>query len=393
MISTETPQSVDQLLQRMVQINSVNTESSGNPQAEAELGAYLEQVHRGWGFPTRRLSVPGRADNVLATLSVGSDKPWILFISHMDTVSVAGMTIDPVGGQIVGNRLLGRGATDTKGTGAAILWAMRQYAQGKDQPNNIAMVHTVDEESGMLGVRTLVKDHWGKLGFKPRGVIVGEPTELKPIVAHNGVVRMRVTTRGVAAHSSTPSRGRNAISMMSFVIRAIEDEYIAKLSATHPLTGKAVCSVTVIRGGSQINIIPDHCAIDMDRRLVPGESPTDAMAAVRAVLDGLAKRQPLVQAVELEAVTILPPLTPDSSQSFLPVVQSVLTAMNLPIQPVGGPYATEAGDLSHAGISALVIGPGEAGQAHTKDESANLAELHKGVELYLGLMKADWRKV
>lgn len=399
------PQSVDQLLQRMVAINTVNAARSGNLQAEAPLVDYLQGVAEQMGLVTRRLPVVDaegrdRGDNLLITTPPQPGRPWLLFESHMDTVSVDGMTIDPFAAEIRDGRLYGRGSCDTKGTGAAALWALAHYAAspapsggGTSGGNNIAVLFTVDEEFGMTGIRSFLKDHRRVLGFEPRGVIVGEPTSLRPVVAHNGAMRFRITTRGVACHSSTPDKGLNAISMMSHVIRAIEDNYIAKLSASHPLTGKAVCSITLIQGGTQINIIPDTCSIDIDRRLVPGEPPEGVRPAIDEILEGLRKKLsglPGVPDLKVENDAVLgfcPALSPQASASLLPTVQRVLSDLNLPTAPASAPYATDAGDLALSGIPALVIGPGDGSAAHTKDESVELAQIDLGVRFYLALMR------
>src|SRR5690606_18481237 len=131
----------------------------------------------------------------------------------------------------------GRGSCDTKGTGAAMLWALREYARGGDQAFNIALLFTVDEEMRMTGVQSFIANNLPTLGWDVRGVIVGEPTELRPIVAHNGSVRWRLITRGRAAHSSNPQAGESAISKMVKVVDRLEAEYIANLSASHPLIG------------------------------------------------------------------------------------------------------------------------------------------------------------
>src|SRR5262245_30314103 len=97
---TTTPQSVEQLLQAMVGINTINYYYSGRPEPEAPLADYLDATAQAMGLATRRLPNPGRADNLLVTLTSGESKPWLMFESHMDTVVVEGMTIDPFAGKI-----------------------------------------------------------------------------------------------------------------------------------------------------------------------------------------------------------------------------------------------------------------------------------------------------
>lgn len=383
------PQSVEQLLQAMVGINTINATYSGKATAEAPLADYLESVARAMGFATRRLPVSGRGDNLLVTFKVADKRPWLMFESHMDTVVVDGMTIDPFAARIEGGKLWGRGSCDTKGTGAAMLWALRQYAaDASSNPSggNIAIAFTIDEEYGMTGVRGLIQD-FPKLGFTPVGLIIGEPTMLKPVIAHNGAVRWRVITHGVAAHASNPAKGHSAIHDMMAIIEAIETRYIANLSASHELTGKAQCSINMIRGGSQINIIPARCEIDIDRRVVPGEDPQRVLPEVEAILSSLSAGRPKLR-FEQELLFASPPLSTNHNGNLLGIVQRTLSRMKLDGTPLGAAYATDAGDLDRAGIPAVVIGPGDLAQAHTKDEWIDLAQLHRGVELYLELMKS-----
>jgi acetylornithine deacetylase len=384
-----TPANVVELLQSTVRINSVNVNYSGRQRPEEGVLRYYEGAARAMGFETRTMSVPGQCDNLIVThrsKQAGSAGKWLMFESHMDTVVVDGMTIDPFGARVDGGRLWGRGSCDTKGTGAAMLWALQDYARAAQQPNHVAIAFTVDEEYGMTGVRALVKE-WDRLGFRPVGVIVGEPTMLKPISAHNGVVRWKVKTRGVAAHSADPSRGHSAISDMAAVIQAIESEYIPRLDARHPMTGKAQCSINQISGGSQINIIPAACEIALDRRIVPGEDGSRVLADVEKVLQGL-KSKLLQFDFEQEPIFACPPLSDRHNGGLLRVVQTSLSKLGLPTEPCGVAYATDGGDLDAAGIPAIVLGPGDIAQAHTKDEWIALDQLHRGVKVYRELMHA-----
>ena len=233
---------------------------------------------------------PELTHNLLVTHEVVPDAPWLMFESHIDTVSIEGMTIEPLAAEVRDGRIWGRGACDTKGTGAAMLWALREYAESGTQGNNVAIVYALDEERLMRGSAALAASQLADFGFRPAGVVVGEPTLHRPVVAHNGLVRWGIRTGGVACHSSDPSRGVSAISTMAAVVQAIEAHYIPQLTAQHPLTGKAQCSINTIHGGSQTNIIPDSCRIELDRRVVPGEDLEQVLPAVEAVLQPLRRR-------------------------------------------------------------------------------------------------------
>lgn len=372
------PRSCEELLAQMVSIETVNPDCGGPAGGEAALAAHLERLAQHWGLATRRCPVgPDGAFNLLVTSEAAPGAEWLLFESHLDTVGVAGMTVAPFQLTAAGERLHGRGACDTKGTGAAMLWALQAYAREPGRPRNAGVIFSVDEEAGMAGAQAFAA---GELrDFKNlRGIIVGEPTRLRPVVAHNGALRWRSVTRGVAAHSSDPARGRSAITAMLPVIAALEEKFIPLARQTHPLTGKAAASINVIRGGTAVNIIPDFCEISCDRRLVPGETVAQVLADRRAALAGLA--------VEHVGQYLAPPLPPERSAALHAWLQPVLAAQGLDPAAIGAPYATNASHYAAAGAAVLVLGPGDIAQAHTQDEWLDRRELAGAVTLYHALL-------
>lgn len=383
---TTQPESCVQLLQAMVGIDTVNHHISGRAAPERPLGIYLESLAAALGLQTRRLAIDDESFNLLVTCTSNATAPWLLFESHLDTVSTEGMTIEPFAARISDGRIHGRGAADTKGTGAAMFWALRGLAGAAERPNNVAIVFTTDEEIRKTGIRTFTGRHLAELGWRPAAAVVGEPTGLRPIVAHNGIVRWRILTRGVAAHSADPSRGRSAITMMIKVIEAIETRYAPSLTASHPLTGPAQCTVNVVHGGVQVNIIPETCAIEVDRRIVPGEQPDHVVRAMEQLLDDVRRRHPGVE-VEIAEARSDPALDPSGGERFAASVQATLASLGLPDEIGGVPYGTDASQFGEQGIPAIVLGPGDIAQGHTHDEWLDLAELERGVTVYGELMR------
>ena len=379
------------LLQGMVQFDTVNSAISGKPDAELPLSLYLEEQAAAMGMATVRYPVSGDGFNLLVSYNVANDAPWVLFESHLDTVSVEGMTVPPFDGVIEDGRMYGRGACDTKGTGAAMLWALKEYRETNGGPNNVGILYTLDEEVSKTGVRSFVNSQLPALGWRPSGVVVGEPTKLQLVAAHNGVVRWRIATEGVAAHSSDPSKGRSAISMMARVIEAIEAEYVPSVVAEHPLVGKAPCSLNIIQGGAQINIIPEHCEVHVDRRVVPGESTDDVLPAVERILSEVRERNPGLTVSQAEPDMVDFPLDPSVGEAFAPVVQGALRRLGMPDEVGGVGYGTDASTFGQAGIPAVVLGPGDIAQGHTGDEWIDLAELERGVGVYHEIMCSDVR--
>lgn len=371
------PGTCEALLAEMVAHNSVNPHFGGPAGGQVKLAAYLQHVATAWSLGARWCPVREGEDNLLVTCEVEASAPWLLFESHLDTVGVEGMSVDPFDMEARDGRLYGRGTCDTKGSGAAMLWALRDYARRPVRPRNVALVFTVDEEARMTGARAFAA---GELLRFPalEGVVVGEPTLLRPVTAHNGVVRWKTITRGVAAHSSVPANGRSAISAMLPVLAALEGHYASFARESHPLTGSAAFSVNVIRGGSQVNIIPDHCEIECDRRLVPGEKLPEVLAARDRCLAG--------HAVEHSATYVVPPLDDACPPAFLGDLGKILEAHGQDATPRGAPYVTNASHYSAAGAPVIVLGPGNIAQAHTADEWLAAAQLALAVDVYGNLM-------
>ena len=385
-MSFVTPTDSVQLLQRMIGFNTVNRLAEGTLFVEGQLAQYLEQVAQAWGFKTDRLTVTGDAYNLLISHEVNAQAPWLLFDSHMDTVGVEGMTVPPFAGLVKDGKIWGRGSCDTKGTGAAMLWALRNAVQSEQLSTNIAILFSIEEEVAKTGVNAFAQKQLSQLPWKPVGVVVGEPTQLKLVIAHNGYVRWTIRTNGQAAHSSDPSQGRSAISAMARVITAIERDYVPTVTTTHPLVGKAQCSINVIQGGSQINVIPESCEVLVDRRLVPGEDAAPILPTVKSVLQPLCESDPQLDVEHVE-VRVDPPLSPDSNHLLADRVGQVLTNLGFSVEPVGVKYGTNASNHTAGGLPAVVLGPGDIAQAHRADEHLDLDEFEQGINVYQALMR------
>jgi acetylornithine deacetylase len=363
-------------------VNPMGRSISGPTVGEERLTAWLEAFLLRIGARCRRQPVaPGR-DNLVAQLSWPGAGRAVLLEAHQDTVPIDGMTIPPFDAEVRDGRLYGRGACDVKGGMAAILAAMERLAIEKPRgAASIVAAFTVDEESGFMGVRRLA----GNLPVGVSFAVVAEPTGLEVVVAHKGLVRWRVRTRGRSCHSARPSDGVNAIYRMAPVLAALE-EYAGSLSAgpSHPLLGSPTLSIGVIRGGTSVNTVPGSCEIEIDRRLLPGEDPALAVDHCRRYLAG--RLPDADMEVEPAWITDAALDTPTDSAA----VQTVLAAVRKVrgrAEPVGVPYGTDASKLAEAGLPSIVLGPGDIAQAHTVDEWIDVAELERAVEVYVELVK------
>ncbi len=317
------------------------------------------------------------AGNVVARRGSG---PSLALVGHHDVVP-------PDDGQLDGDayvvetrdgRLYGRGAADMKGALAAAMVAFRDA----DPAGELAFASFVGEEVGGTGARAAIDD-----GFAPEYALVAEgstdysaPGVTDVVVAHKGRRGSTVTARGEAAHASEPERGANAVYRACEAVDVIRDITFPSVEVLGEQV-RGSLAVTGIDGGTAWNVIPDACTVTVDERTVPGErAPLERVEAVAGVewtvdqdLPPMACDDEAFAAAALEAATAAVEGEPDRGD-----------AAGEP-QLVAKPHATDAGWLARAGVTCVVCGPSEPGEAHTATESASLAVLDRCERIYRGL--------
>lgn len=358
----------------LVRIRSVNPAFEPDS-SEAELVAYTERFFREHGIETQLQEVfPGRS-NLIARLPGRTDRK-LLFEAHADTVTTAGMTIPPFEPRIADGRLYGRGSCDTKGAIAALLHAAAAIRKEGPPPCEIRIVIAVDEEHRFRGALKAVE------GIEAAGAVVSEPTDLRAVIASKGCLRWRIRTRGKAAHSSRPELGRNAIADMARVITALEDDRPRLAALSDPWVGSPTLSVGVIEGGVQVNIVPEACTIEVDRRLIPGEEIPEVLAAYGKLVSGTG-----VPASMDPPYLEDPPLGTPPDSAVAAAASRVLGEMGLDARPLGVPYGSDASKFSRAGIPSIIVGPGSIDLAHTAEESVPCEQVEQAFTFYLSMMR------
>jgi len=373
------PASVVELAQALIQIPSVNPD--GDPGAppdaigEAACAAYIARFLQAAGAETFLDEVlPGRPNVIghfpTAPSPDGQPKPRLLFAPHTDTVSVAGMTIPPFGGEIRDGKLWGRGASDTKGPMAAMLWALWTL---RDQiphlPVEVHFVGFMSEESHQYGSRHFAENH-------PRYdlALVGEPTQMRVVHTHKGCLWIDVHTHGRAAHGAHPEIGENAIVKMAKLIHALDTDFrwqLAELSGPSEYLTPSSINLGMIRGGSRYNIVADRCTLSLDIRVTPGLQHHGG--AHHLLKEFVHKIDPTA------TVDDAPPVLALDTDPHHPLIQSLLdTGTTL----AGAPWFCDAVFLAAAGTPAIAIGPGSIAQAHTDDEFIALTDLEHGTQFF-----------
>lgn len=372
---------VEAVLLHLMTIDSQNPDLVPGAQGERPLALAVAELLTLAGLQTQVLDVIGDRPNVLGVLPGTTGQPAVVLEAHLDTVP------DPVAGLEIrreGRRLYGRGACDTKGSLAAMIVAAARLAQQDGPRPTVIVAGVADEEYIMRGAAALI-DQLPDV----TGVVIGEPTSLAPVRAHNGFIRVTLHVGGVTAHSSKAHLGTNAIVHAARVITALDEQLGEHLRRRpHALSGPALLSPTMIDGGIAPNIVPDRCEVMFDRRLAPGESVKEALDEVERVLATL--RLEGIHACLAQPLVALPGVeTPSADRMVTAAQEAVEQVTGQRLEAEGVTYSTDACYLNGVGgLACVVLGPGSIDQAHTDDEWIDLDETVAAVDIYLSLVMA-----
>jgi acetylornithine deacetylase len=276
------------LLKELVKIDSVNPSLVPGAAGEAEIAECVADYLRSAGLDTRMDEIePGRV-NTVGTLKGSGDGPTLMLNGHTDTVGIDYMEIDPLVPVVKEGRMYGRGTDDMKGGLAAILSATKAVVDsGEELKGDLVVAAVCDEEYASIGTERVVKQ------LRVDAAIVGEPTEFQILVAHKGFAWVDIETHGVAAHGSAWQLGVDAIAKMGKVqvgLERLQEEGLMKKS--HRLVGSPSVHSSIIGGGRELSTYPDHCKLQIERRLIPGETREDVDGELKNLLESIGDIDP-----------------------------------------------------------------------------------------------------
>lgn len=353
---------------------------------EDEAAGVASDILRGLGAAPLVVRSEAGRPSVVASFGAGAG-PSLAWNGHLDTVPAGSLdtwSVDPFAGDAVDGRLVARGACDMKGPIAAALAAASALRRsGHTLAGSLTFHLAADEElAGLHGTKVL----WEGGHLTQDAAIVGEPSELQLALAERGGAWITATAFGKAAHGSQPQRGVNAItSMARFLLRLAE----ALPDLEHPLCGRPSVNAALITGGSAPNVVPDRCEMDIDRRIVPGETdPGEVLAPFRALAEDLRRDDPAVDVrVRIREWTDAAEAAADSRVAVL--ARAAVAAQASPPTDVGFTGITDARFyINEARIPTVILGPGSLTVAHTADESVGVDELVAAARAYARLFVA-----
>ena len=341
------------------------------------LATWLEEL----GFQCQIQTIPNAPDkaNLIATL--GSGPGGLVLAGHTDTVPCDPelWQHDPFKLTEADGRWYGLGSCDMKSFFALIIEALKEYA---NQPfkHPLIILATADEESSMSGAQALAASDLSNARY----AVIGEPTGLKPVRVHKGIMMERIDIIGQAGHSSDPSLGSNALEAMHRVIGdllTMRAQWQKRWN--DPLFGVPVPTMNLgcIHGGDNPNRICGKCALEFDIRPLPGMDPDALRADIRTQLKIIAAEQ----SVDITYNPLFPGVPPFETAADTAIVKACEKLTGHTAGSVA--FATEGPYLNRLGMQTLILGPGDIDQAHQPDEYLEMDRINPTVQILRGLIK------
>ncbi|MHC8349746.1 acetylornithine deacetylase [Pseudomonas sp. RT4P38] len=360
-----------ELLQTLVGFDTTSRESN------LHLIEFVHDYLAGFGVASELVYNEERSKaNLFA--SIGPvELPGIALSGHTDVVPVDGQpwTVPPFELTERDGKLFGRGTADMKGYIACVLALVPALVKAPLRiPVHIALSY--DEEVGCLGVRSLLKVIEQR-PVKPMLCIIGEPTELKPVLGHKGKLAMRCDVHGEACHSAYAPYGVNAIEHATELIgelgrigQRLRDTQDARFDPPF-----STVQTGVISGGKALNIVPADCRFDFEIRALPSQDPGEVAEELQAY--AMQKVLPRMQAVSRQSairfteLSAYPGLVTDERSQAAELIAAFSGSREFGTVAFG----TEGGLFDAAGIPTVVCGPGSMDQGHKPDEFVSVAQL------------------
>ena len=316
----------------------------------------------------------------------------LMFHAHIDTVPAGdygSWRTNPFAGEIQDGNVYGRGAGDDKASVAAQIMAIITLARIGIKLNGTLQVAIVsDEESGGLqGTHWLHRD--GKL--VPHALVVGEQTNNHIAIAERVACGIDLTVYGKSAHGAMPWAGENAVLKTARALTWLHDELFPQLETRrHPYLPPPTLNIGKIAGGIQWSIVPEQCKVEMDRRLIPGETREMAMAEIRQFLDEYATRVEPLRYELFSSGDVAANIDTPPDDPLVTIACRTLEALSLEHRPLTGYVQTSDGRwFARDGIPIIIFGPSDPSVAHAADEHVSIHQLVEATR-FLTLLALRW---
>jgi succinyl-diaminopimelate desuccinylase len=365
-----------ELTRALVRHETINPPGNERPCAEF-LGGILEAA----GFSIAYHPMGENRANLIARIGGGGAKKPLCFTGHTDVVPLgaAPWSVPPFAAEIADGKIYGRGATDMKGGVAAFVAAAVELAPRLAGTPGLVLVITAAEESGCEGANHLVSLGGDVLG-EAGAMVVAEPTSMRPLIGHKGVLWVEALAKGLTAHGSMPEQGDNAVYKAARVVTRLASLNLAE--GRELAAGVPTVNVGWLRGGMNVNSVPDEARFGIDIRMVPGITDSEVMA-VLAEIGG--------PDVSFSRRTYAAPVWTDPADPWMAGVFDLMQALTgARAEPTIASYFTDAAALTGAygNPPTVILGPGEMEMAHQTDEFCHIHRIQQAKTAYIEITKS-----
>jgi succinyl-diaminopimelate desuccinylase len=323
---------------------------------------------------------------LIARIGGKSDKPPICFTGHVDVVPLGSSkwAHDPFGAEIVDGKLYGRGSSDMKSGVAAFTIAAIAVANEIKDSAGLTLVITAGEETGCEGAFHLVgMEDVAEILGQAGALVVAEPTGNEPLVGHKGALWLKASATGITAHGSMPENGDNAIYKIARAALQLENFDFG--TPAHALMGQGTLNIGTVRGGLNINSVPDAAEMTIDVRSVTGQDHRQIWSCLCSRMGPSISLQTLLDVGSV--------FTPPEDPWIQSVFVHCQTFFDTPIRPKIVSYFTDAAALRGplGQPPTVILGPGEPHMAHQTDEFCYVARIGEAENLFRNII-LDWCK-
>lgn len=354
------------------------------PSDSVAICAYAADLLRKAGYQVEIASRTKDIDNVVARM--GQGKPVIAFNAHVDTVGVgerANWNSDPFTPVIKDGQVFGLGAGNCKGSMAVQLWLAEEIARrGGPSKGEVIFTFVGDEETlGPDGMSFLRES--GKVC--PDALILGAQTENRLIVAERGVMWARITTTGKAAHAGAPHNGDNAIMRMVRIVTHLDHALMPLLARRQQGPLRSTINIGMFHGGHNTNVVPSLCTVEIDRRLLPGETVQQAYAELERLVAEAGEPKGSYRVEFLTGTNGFN--APEGGQVVSAFQQEIQNQTGKAARFLTATGVSDGRYYADDGVEIINFGPGSGAQGHAANESVPISEMVQAAHIQLGVVR------
>ncbi len=353
------------------------------PGNSTEISRYIANILETAGYKVVIHTRKEGLDNVVARMGTGS--PSLVFNTHIDTVGAGDATLwkhPPFEAHISDGKVFGLGAANCKSSGAAQLWLAEEIARhGGPAKGEVVFTFVTDEESldenGMAYLRE-------SGAVKPDLLLLGAPTDNALIVSERGVLWTEIETFGRPAHAGAPEDGDNAISRMMRVCSAIEREMNSRLTGRVEGVMRSTMNLGLFQGGVNTNVVPSRCLVQIDRRLLPGETVDQAFEELRGIVTRTGEPEEMVSMRKIRGTNGF--IGDDDGSLVQALRQAVQAHTGSPASFTSAIGVSDGRYFSDDGIEIVNFGPGIGTEGHASNESVEIDKVTESALILKGVV-------